>query len=742
MEWDRDEPTTTTSAPWHDRRADVANLTHKDTPVKTTDTPWYAAQYKVFGISSVFDDWHPDIYKNFDPDEWVELIASAGPDAVWIQAKSHSGNAYYKTELDHTHLGLRGRDAFGELMERFRQRGIKVVANQSILFDNYAYENHPDWRIRDAEGRDSKALGIGYGRPGVVCMNSPYRELALAQVDAFAKKYRPDGMLFDMVVIWIPVCYCQYCQRLYQEERDSELPGKDDRTSAAFHTYARWRNNKLRELTRDLLDAYKAHCPDGLTAFQGGRAYGGLPSLWDRMRMASITHGDPCQSDMSNLSVTFAASLFSNTTSNSPALLALGRFHLSEVQHTGLRSLDELMLSAAVCMAHNCGLMFIDVMNADGTFYASPYRAFKKVFDAMRPLEPFCGGEKVRCVGVYVSEDTKNHLYESEAKEVHVDWHSTSPLDAVETYTDGVQETFRAFLDHQIPVDVLTKLNLDELDKYALLVLPEAMCMSDEEVGRVRQYVEDGGNLVANRFTSLADADGVRKHNFALADVFGVDYLGETENNETYVKVRPELCESAGIPDDMEVKTDRQAIVKSRGNTEVLGHIVLPHTNRLNDSHRWVGWGSPPALVTDHPAIVMNSYGKGRCCYLSFRFHTLDSLFSVEEPRAMAYALGRSMLGDSVPLSAKNAPTWLLVTGHRRAETHDIVVHAVNAQQGTPVLPLQGIDVELRLRKGEKVVTVSSEPDKLQLAFEQHDGVVAFTMPEIPIHQVAVIGLA
>ena len=76
----------------------------------------------------------------------MDLIACAGPDAVWIQAKSHSENAYYQTEIDHTHIGLRGRDAFGELMELLLQRGIKVVVNQSILFDNYLYEQHSGHR--------------------------------------------------------------------------------------------------------------------------------------------------------------------------------------------------------------------------------------------------------------------------------------------------------------------------------------------------------------------------------------------------------------------------------------------------------------------------------------------------------------------------------------------------------------------------------------------------------------------
>ena len=117
-------------------------------------------------------------------------------------------------------------------------------------------------------------------------------------------------------------------------------------------------NSPYRDVALAQVDAFANKCrTDGLTAFQGGRHYADRPSLWYRMPLATITHGDPCQSDMSNLSVTFASSLFSNTTRQQPALLALGRFHLFERQHTGMRSLDELMLSAAFFMVHNCSLM-------------------------------------------------------------------------------------------------------------------------------------------------------------------------------------------------------------------------------------------------------------------------------------------------------------------------------------------------------------------------------------------------
>ena len=70
------------------------------------------------------------------------------------------------------------------------------------------------------------------------------------------------------------------------------------------------------------------------------------------------------------------------------------------------------------------------------------------------------------------------------------------------------------------------------------------------------------------------------------------------------------------------------------------------------------------------------------------------------------------------------------------------MVHAVNAQSGTPILPLRDIVIELRLEQGEQVAAVTAEPTKQQLDFDQRGDRVSISIPEVPLHQVAVVQLA
>ena len=97
------------------------NKPTEEKSVRKGENAWYTQAYKLMVISSILDDWHPDVYKNFDPEKWVKLIASTGAETVTLQSKSHSGNAYYQTELEYYHMDLKGRDAFGELLELFHQ---------------------------------------------------------------------------------------------------------------------------------------------------------------------------------------------------------------------------------------------------------------------------------------------------------------------------------------------------------------------------------------------------------------------------------------------------------------------------------------------------------------------------------------------------------------------------------------------------------------------------------------------
>lgn len=696
--------------------------------------PWYFGFYKTIGLSVVLDDWHPDFLRNYSTDEWVELVTSTGLDLAALQAKCHSGNAYYVTELDHLHAGLNGVDAFGQQLAGFHKHGIKVWANISLVFDNYLFERHPDWRLRNKQGQDSKEARfvIDSLRPGVLCINSPYRDFAIRSLQAFARKYEVDYLHLDMLFVWTPICYCRHCRDQYLEEFDRHLP--EDTMDPEYPNYVRWRNARHYSFTEELLAAFKEIRPEAATLFNSPRPHLPVPhSPVEMANLADAIGGDPVQDDPSPAAVAYSASAWVNMKPDRPPLMCIGRFHEHEGQHTGLRSVEELQVATLIAAAYNCAIMLIDVPRPDGTLYESAYRTFREVFTTADDVKPFFGGDRMHAAAIYVSEDTRRYYYETSPGVLPQERY------LAHEHVSGLKETFRTLHEQHIPVDVITKLNLEQLDQFSLLCISDNLLMSEPEIAAIRSFVESGGSLLATRYSSLADEDGRRLHNFALADVFGVDYLADSDNQETYVSVARDLSNEAEIPDDMEVKFDAQALVRAREGTEVLGTLVLPYSDRRYDAHKWASaFGSPPGVSTDYPSIVKNSYGKGVCIYVAARLNTLAESTSAVEPRALIGALARRLLGPSPPLTV-DGPPWLVATGYRQQDRGRLVLHLVNAQSQTPLQVLEGVVVAVNLQGDEKATSVLTGLNQEPIKFSQNDRRVSFEVPEVRLYTPTVI---
>ena len=70
-----------------------------------------------------------------------------------VKGKPHTGLCYYPTKVGRMHRGLKGYDFFGDMVKTCHETGIAVIAYFTQIFDNWAYEEHPPWRLVTAEGK-------------------------------------------------------------------------------------------------------------------------------------------------------------------------------------------------------------------------------------------------------------------------------------------------------------------------------------------------------------------------------------------------------------------------------------------------------------------------------------------------------------------------------------------------------------------------------------------------------------
>ncbi len=81
----------------------------------------------------------------------------------------------------------------------------------------------------------------------------------------------------------------------------------------------------------------------------------------------------------------------------------------------------------------------------------------------------------------------------------------------------------QALLQNKIPFDIIFTRHLDQVKHYKVLVLADQDALSDEELERIRAFVNGGGGLVATEDASLFNEWRLRRPKFGLADLFGIE---------------------------------------------------------------------------------------------------------------------------------------------------------------------------------------------------------------------------
>src|SRR2546421_7965156 len=96
----------------------------------------------------------PDVGRDFDAKAFAQRAKDAHVNSMTLFAKCHHGHLYYNTKSPARHPGLkRGLDLLGEQVEALHSAGIRAPIYISVLCDEYAADEHPEWIARERDGR-------------------------------------------------------------------------------------------------------------------------------------------------------------------------------------------------------------------------------------------------------------------------------------------------------------------------------------------------------------------------------------------------------------------------------------------------------------------------------------------------------------------------------------------------------------------------------------------------------------
>jgi len=682
---------------------------------------WFEKAYHRNVIDMHITDYDKSFMTQFDPEKYVEMLELSKAESAVVYAQSHVGLCYYPTATGEMHKGLKGRDIFGEVVSLCHKKNIKVVAYYSLIYNNWAYYRNPDWRIVFADG----SLPTDKVRYGVCCPNSAgYRKFVVSQIEELCSRYDFDGIRFDMT-FWPCVCYCSSCRERYEKEVGGELPVIVDWKDVRWVGFQRKREEWLIEFAALCTDTVRRLRPEVSVEHQAST----YPLSWSY----GVTSGLAKQNDFLQgdfygdwLQGSFACKLLYNLTPNKPfGFETSSNTFLSD--HTTLKSKELLKVKTYAALANGGAFVFIDAVDPVGTLNERVYQTMSEIFKETSVYEKYLGGEMIQEAAIFLSTESKIDFNDNNKNVLDIQSHAfvASNVKMDYPHIKGSLQVTEAFIHDNIPFGIITKNNLGDLNKYKLIILSNVLMMDEEEADALRGFVSQGGCIFASKYTSLIHKNGAVQGNFMLADVLGIDYIGETKENYTYLSPASGadmLLEGYSEKYPMSVH-DTQLMVRAREGARVLAYTVLPYTDPADITNFSSIHSNPPGIATGNPAVIMNSYGKGKAIYSTGQFEKFPHCEEV------FIKLVRYLCGDSFIL-ASDAPKPVEITLFEQADKNRLIINLLNFQKELPNIPIETIRIKIRLN-GKKVKELELLPEEKSYDYIVVDGTIEFSTPKL-----------
>ena len=688
---------------------------------------WPSQTYRRFSIDVHVPDWDPQLLGGFDAAAYVGNIARAGFQSMVQYTNSHVGLCLWRTQVGHMHANMKGRDFFGEVVEECRRRGVHPLAYFSVVFDNWNFEHHPDWRILSADGNNPRLAS----RYGVVCPNSPYRDYVLACVREIVSNYDLDGMFFDMT-FWPEVCYCPHCAERFWREQNAELPRIVDWNDPTWRAFQKSRPAWLLEFAEAVTGAVKKIRPITVN-----HQYSTIFHNWTIGVPLELTqacdyvggdfYGGPAQQSL-------VCKAYYGLTRTRPF-----EFHTSRTRHptdhVTMKPVDELRTESFVATLHSAGLLLVDYINADGTQNPQVYDALRPLNEQRAAYEPYLGGELLTDVAIYFD---KNSLYNPDENGIHI-----TRLQAADNcpHRDAVIGAARVLRQGHLPYGVVTNINLEQLKNYRAVILPHVLELTAEQAEQFRAFVASGGILYASGVSSLERRPN-HEPRFLLEDVLGVKYKGMVGSNRiTYLTPQDGGLSKAIWPQDHASFPGTMIQVAALPGSEVLATVtppfVDPEVGRAIGSHFAAIHSNPPALTpgTD-PAVVVHSFGQGRSVWIAAPMESKDEAVNIR----LTQHLLRRVLTPPYRFELDAHPA-VEMTLFNQPQSHRLLVSLLNMQPQMPPVTV-GATVRVQLPSGRAPGRVLRVPDSKPTPCQKKGPYLEFKTEPFDVFFMAVVEYA
>ena len=683
-------------------------------------------------IIHLLTDYHPGIAES--PAESAALKARLGFNAEHLAVMQHRKGLDDEGFFFASRVASRvNPDYLKQYLPEAKARGLRVFIYFNVHWFNHEFaRRHPDWVQITEQGRPLEGI---YQTGTSLCVNSPWREWVF-QVLRDLCAYPIDGIFYDGPVFFAETCYCRYCREKYRKLYGGEMPSKRERRGRAFATLMEFQAHSLADFLRDSRRVIKSVNPE-IAFYMNGGVRGGnwATGRFNRVLVqeqdllgseGGFIYGDLTRTSLWKAGLT--ARLLETQAPDKPRVIFAAAAHKP--------------WTFSILPAPELRLLYADsIANGASVWLAfSPFEAALPETEAMaamnrfveRNAKYFVGTRSEARVALVWSDLTASFYTGADAQLIDVDRvPARSEVGNLDGEFNGLAE---ALVRSHTPFDVIDDESLarERLERYALIVLPNVACMSAQVADRLRSYVQAGGNLVATFETSLYDETGVRREDFALADIFGVH-----DGKRIVGPKRWDFMQAAAGAPDLLPGFRRQLIpamiyhLRVRGGQ---GQTALYFTRPLAGQYD----GVPE--VSEDPAVVLHRAGKGRAVYVAGDLGNSIQGFHMSEHLALVGNLVRELA--PAPVRLENAPGSVEVVLRSQENGRRRLVHLLNftGEMTRPIqriVPLTNIAVELEGVAPAR--SVRALVANRTLDFRRRGGRIQVSLPRLDEYEVLVV---
>ncbi|MDW7657982.1 MAG: hypothetical protein SCM11_12505 [Bacillota bacterium] len=678
---------------------------------------WYAKSFRRNLIDMHIDDWDETFLSEFDPDQYFDCLRRAHIQSPMIYLQSHVGLCNWDTQSGRTHRAFRDDNKVRRLIDLCHGAGMDVIAYYSLIYNNCAYADHPEWRMLHSDGSPSRSdLALGFmngGRYGLVCPNQPgYRTFLQQQFAEFCTEYTFEGLFLDMT-FWPMVCHCNACRSRYRNESVREIPETVDWQDDRWIHFQLARQRWLGEFAVWCSAEIKKHKPEVAIEHQ----FSTVCQQWGRGVDEKVNEAnDYAGGDLygGHLEQSYICKIYREATRNQPFEYMTSRCDPFLRVHTTTKTLHDLKLHNYLTLAHHGAFLVIDAIDPVGTINPAVYDRIGQVFQESIPYEPFLTGDLVSEVALIMSYDSK---FNYDAKPDNPD-----QADQSHPQLKAQLGMARILKDLRMTFTVLPNNRLERLQGKKLAILTDAALLRPEEIDTLTDFVAAGGSLYLSGTTDARLAERL----------LGIRRIGLTQETSTYLA--PTNAGQISFGEEYSARypvsaPGKQVLVTNPLGHSVLATVTLPYTDPEDRSVFASIHSNPPGRPTEYPAVILGRHGKGQVLWLSCALESSRQ----ESLRGVVTRLLTQLAEPSILQS--DAPACVELTLFKDEGRY--ILHAVNVQETSPALPIGAFSIALNIEQA--VRQVRSAPCLEPVDFEQTGQGIRFTLPGLDLFETCII---